>query len=308
MKLSTVLSGLSVVAGTANAAIQGFNYGAFFNNQAAKQQVDFAYEFNKAKNLPNQSGWNAARLYTMVQWGTASDVVSAIPAAINSQTKLLLGLWTSGGSFQNEIKALQTAINQYGTAFSDLVVGISVGSEDLYRQSSGEVGIGPDELVGYINQVRSTIAGTPLQGKPIGHVDTWNMWLDGANSKVIAALDFVGMDAYPYFQASFDNRIENAASLFWSAYDQTKAAAQGKEVWVTETGWPVSGDTVNGAVPNAQNAQTFWKQVACGLISRNINTFWYDLQESQWGQANPDFGIYGAGDLGALSPQFDLSC
>lgn len=200
MKLSTVLSGLSVVAGTANAAIQGFNYGAFFNNQAAKQQVDFAYEFNKAKNLPNQSGWNAARLYTMVQWGTASDVVSAIPAAINSQTKLLLGLWTSGGSFPNEIKALQTAINQYGTAFTDLVVGISVGSEDLYRQSSGEVGIGPDELVGYINQVRSTIAGTPLQGKPIGHVDTWNMWLDGANSKVIAALDFVGMDAYPYFQ------------------------------------------------------------------------------------------------------------
>ncbi|KAI3394913.1 hypothetical protein diail_2085 [Diaporthe ilicicola] len=308
MKFSTVLSGLSAVAGTANAAIQGFNSGTFFNNQAAKQQADFAYEFNKAKNLPSQSGWNTVRLYTMVQWGTASDVVAAIPAAINSQTRLMLGLWASGGSFPNELKALQTAINQYGTAFTDLVVGISVGSEDLYRQSLGGVGLGADELVGCINQVRSTIAGTSLQGKPVGHIDTWNRWLDGANSKVVAAVDFVGMDAYPYFQAEFDNRIDNANALFWSAYDQTKAAAQGKDVWVTETGWPVSGDAINGAVPSAQNAQTYWKQVACGLISRNINFFWYDLQESQWGHANPDFGLYGAGDLGALSPQFDLAC
>ena len=60
-----------------------------------------------------------------------------------------LGLWASASSdvFQNELDALRTAIEQYGTAFTDLIVGISVGSEDLYRISvqgianeSGQIG------------------------------------------------------------------------------------------------------------------------------------------------------------------------
>lgn len=48
----------------ANSGIKGFNYGAFFLDQSAKQQADFAYEFNRAQNLANTTGWNSARLYT----------------------------------------------------------------------------------------------------------------------------------------------------------------------------------------------------------------------------------------------------
>lgn len=48
----------------ANSGIKGFNYGAFFLDQQAKVQNDFEYEFTKAQNLINTSGWNSARLYT----------------------------------------------------------------------------------------------------------------------------------------------------------------------------------------------------------------------------------------------------
>ncbi|EJT71689.1 GPI-anchored cell wall beta-1,3-endoglucanase EglC [Gaeumannomyces tritici R3-111a-1] len=310
MRSSSLVAGLVAMASTASAAIQGFNYGAFFMNQQPKSQVDFEYEFNRAKNLPGTSGWNSARLYTMVQWHTANDVVQAIPAAINTQTKLLLGLWVSGGdqAIENELIALRKAIDSYGESFTRLVVGISVGSEDLYRSINNEVGVDADTLVRYIRRTREFLAGTPLAGTPVGHVDTYNAFLDGRNRKVVDQLDWLGFDGYPYWEKEAANSIENARARFYDGLDKTVALANGRPVWVTETGWPVIGDTVNQAVASAANARTYWREVACSLISRGINVWWYMLQESQWGQANPDFGIYGPGDLGQMQPYFDLSC
>jgi glucan endo-1,3-beta-D-glucosidase len=92
-----------------------------------------------------------------------------------------------------------------------LVAGISVGSEDLYRISPTGIaadsgyGADPDTLVNYIGQVRQSLSGTALSGAPIGHVDTWTAWVNGSNNAVSAACDWVGMDAYPYFQNTMAN-------------------------------------------------------------------------------------------------------
>ncbi|KAI1639505.1 GPI-anchored cell wall beta-1,3-endoglucanase EglC [Biscogniauxia mediterranea] len=310
MRFST-LAGLAVGAGSASAALQGFNTGAFFLDQSAKKQADFAYEFRRAQNLPNTSGWTSTRLYTMIQWGTASDVIEAIPAAIETKTSLLLGLWTSGSSqaITNEIAALKAAISQYGTAFTDLVVGISVGSEDLYRDSKpDEVGIGPAALIDCISQVRSAVAGTALEGKPVGHVDTYDSFLNATNSAVIDAIDWLGFDGYPYWESANANSIGDAHERFWEGYNKTLALSKGKPVWVTETGWPVSGPTQNQAVASAENAQIYWQDIACSLVAQNINTFWYTLQESQNGNAEVDFGLFPAGDLFQVEPYYSLAC
>ncbi|KAI1410478.1 glycoside hydrolase family 17 protein [Hypoxylon sp. FL1857] len=316
MRFASSVLGLAATASTAaavtaaNSGIKGFNYGAFFLNQAAKQQADFEYEFNRAKNLPGTSGWTSARLYSMIQWGTASDVISAIPAAIQTKTTLLLGLWVSGSdqAITNEIAALKAAISQYGSAFTDLVVGISVGSEDLYRDASGEVGVGPQKLIDCISQVRSAIAGTPLAGVPVGHVDTYDSFLNGTNRAVIDNIDWLGFDGYPYWEETKPNSIGDAHERFYDGFNKTIALAGNKPVYVTETGWPVSGKTVNQAVASAENARIYWQDIACSLISRGVNLWWYDLQESQWGQADPDFGIFPAGDLNSVKPSYELSC
>ncbi|KAJ4378787.1 hypothetical protein N0V86_005660 [Didymella sp. IMI 355093] len=314
MRFTSSVVASAALLSTANAAIKGFNYGAQFNNDAAKKLADFEYEFNDAKNLPGTDGWTSARLYTMIQHGTQNTVIEAIQAAINTKTTLLLGLWASAGqeSFNNEVNALKAAISQYGTAFTDLVVGISVGSEDLYRISAegagGNPGAEPDTLVGYIKQVRDAIAGTPLSGTKLGHVDTWQVYVNASNSAVIDNLDWIGMDAYPYFQGSFANSIGNGGDLFFDAYNQTVAATKGKPVWVTETGWPVSGETDGQAVPSADNARIYWEDVTCKLVNDNVNLYYYTLQDVQWGNPSPSFGIKPGGDLAQVSPLFDLSC
>ncbi len=172
---------------TASAQYVGFNAGSTFTDGSAKQQSDFVAEFNRAKSLPGTNGeFTSARLYTMIQGGTTDIPISAIPAAIDTQTTLLLGLWASAGQadFTNELTALTSAISQYNTSFTSLIAGISVGSEDLYRNSPTGIlangynaGAQPTDIVSFIGQIRAAIAQTPASGLPIGHVDTWTAWV-----------------------------------------------------------------------------------------------------------------------------------
>jgi glucan endo-1,3-beta-D-glucosidase len=311
MQLTQLLA-LALSLATSEAAYKGFNYGNKKPDGSSKYQADFASEFETAQNLVGASGFTSARLYTMIQAGTANDPISAIPAAIAQNTSLLLGLWASGNNMDNELTALKAAISQYGEDLSKLVVGISVGSEDLYRNSvlgqkvNAGVGVDPHVLASYIEEVRSTISGTPLSGAPLGHVDTWNDWVNGSNAAVIDAVDWVGFDGYPYFQNTMANSIDDAKALFNEAVAKTKSAAGNKEVWITETGWPVSGKTENLAVASIPNAKRFWDEVGCPLFD-NTNTWWYTLQDASGASVpNPSFGIVGS--TLTTQPLFDLSC
>lgn len=298
--LATQATSSSAPASTASIP-KGFNYGS-----AGQTLESFTTQFNVARNLVGTSGFTSARLYTMIQDGTTNSPISAIQAAINTKTTLLLGLFYP--NIDNELAALSAAVQQYGSAFTDLIVGISVGSEDLYRNSPTGIlnksnpGANPSDIVNFIARTRQLIANTPLlTGKLVGHVDTWTAYVNGSNNAVIAACDFIGTDAYPYFQNTQANGIENGASLFQDAYAATVAAAQGKPVWITETGWPVSGATENQAVPSIANAQTYWDQVGCGFAFDKIPTYWYDLID---GSASPSFGV----TSGSTTPLFNLSC
>ena len=129
--------------------------------------------------------------------------------------------------------------------------------------------------------------------------------VNGSNQAVIDASDFIGMDAYPYFQTTIPNNIDLGGEVFFEALDATRGAAGGKPVWVTETGWPVSGARSGQAVASVDNAQSYWNQVACRLLG-NQPTWWYILQDALPDTPSPSFGLVGAG--GGTRPLYDLSC
>lgn len=191
------------------------------------------------------------------------------------------------------------------------MVGISVGSEDLYRDSQmgidshAGIGTGPDTIISYVKQVRSAISGTTLSKAPIGHVDTWTAWTNGSIAGVVDAVDWLGVDAYPYFQNTMANSISDAQGLFNDALGATQGAAKGKPVWVTETGYPVSGSKSNLAVPSLENAKTYWDEVGCALFGKT-NTWWYTLQDADPTTPDPSFGLV-SGQL-STTPLFNLTC
>jgi len=317
MRSSTIYA-LAASISTAAAASQGFNYGATKSDGTFNYQSDYESLFSSAKNLVGtNNGFTSARLYTMIQGGSSTnEPTEAIPAAIKEGTTLLLGLWASGGQgpFSAEITALKSAISQYGDDFAKLVVGISVGSEDLYRDSptgqAANAGLGADALTvsSYLVQLKEAVAGTSLSEVPIGHVDTWTAWAESTDANldlVVGNCSFIGMDAYPYFQNTMANSITDGKSLFNAALAATKSATGGKPVWITETGFPVSGKTENLAVPGLKNAKTYWDEVGCPNFG-SVNTWWYTLQDTNPVTPNPSFGVIGSSY--GTTPLYDLSC
>ncbi|KAL1862758.1 hypothetical protein Daus18300_008402 [Diaporthe australafricana] len=267
----------------------GFNSGATKDNNAAKVQSDFQDEFTTARDLRGSPGlFNSVRLYTMIQSGTETDPISAFPAAIATNTSMLLGIWCSGTeSIQNELTAMQNAIDQYGQQFADLVVAISVGSEDLYRasesgvQNEAGIGQGPDTIVQFIRDVRGAINGTILSDKPVGHVDSWSALANASNSAVVEAIDWLGTDVYPYYERDKGNEFSNATTIFDYIYGTSlNASTQGKPVWVTETGYPASGPTFGQAVASVDNAAQYWQDIGCDRLFGRVNTWWYTLRDS----------------------------
>ncbi|KAJ4307936.1 hypothetical protein N0V84_012400 [Fusarium piperis] len=308
------LSHLITLTGLASAAFQGFNYGTTLADGSAKTQADFEDEFRTAASLEGTDGaFTSARLYTTIQGGTSDDPVSAIPAAIKTKTSLLLGLWVSAGdaAFDNEMSALKKAADQYCSQLDHLVAGISVDSEDLYRNSPIGIknkenpGVNPETLVNYISQTRKAVKGTCLETTPIGHVDTWTAYVNSSNKAVIDACDWLGMDAYPYYEDTKHNPVSEGANLFRAAKDKVTAVAGGREIWITETGWPISGKTSGEGVASISNTRTYWKDVGCPMFGRT-NVWWYTLLDAGAQSSNPSFGLVGS--RSTKKPMYDLSC
>lgn len=126
---------------------------------------------------------------------------------------------------------------------------------------------------------------------------------------MITASDFIGLDAYPYFQSA---AISDAYDTFWNAVTATRNAVSasgnsGKWVWVTETGtyhsrlraagfcinitilgWPVTGNDYGAAVASSDNAKSYWSSVGCSALS-SVHLFWYAYQDYN---SSPSFGIF----------------
>ncbi|KAJ9658093.1 hypothetical protein H2198_003931 [Neophaeococcomyces mojaviensis] len=285
MKFS-ILTAAATIAG-ANAFYQGFNIGANLASGACRSESDWEYAFNKIASFPGE--FKNVRLYAASDCNT---LVNAVPAALRTGTKLLVGVWTEDDAhFEAEKQALLQAIQQYG---KDWILAVSVGSEDLYRKETT-----PSKLASQIYDVRGMIGSVGASDKTVGHVDTWTAWVDDANTAVIDAVDWLGNDLYPYWQGiGVDDGAANGA--YWEAVNRVRAVSQGKEVWTTETGHPVTGETIGNSIPGIDAAQTYWWQVTCASV-KEMNYFWYDLDDFS---ASPQFSVVDTN----YNPLIDMTC
>ncbi|KAK8208989.1 hypothetical protein M8818_003953 [Zalaria obscura] len=288
MKFLSVATALVAALPYTTAYWKGFNVAAENPDGSCKTQAQWKRAFQLLQDLPGH--FTSVRVYAASDCNTLAN---AVPAAISTGTQLLVGVWTEDAAHYNaEKEALKAAINAHG---SDWMIAISVGSEDLYRGDTDA-----STLAQQIYDVRGMVRAMGVT-QEVGHVDTWTAWVDGANTAVIEASDFIGTDGYPYFQST---AIEDAADTFWDSVNAVRNVVNnvspGKWVWVTETGWPVSGPNYGSAVASTANAQKYWRQVACAAFNQ-IHIFWYAYQDYT---SSPSFGVYGNS---AKNIKYDLS-
>ncbi|KAH7374394.1 glycoside hydrolase superfamily [Pyrenochaeta sp. MPI-SDFR-AT-0127] len=307
MKLFTLLL-IPQLALAASKIYTGFNYGALWAVEAnAKQKADFIDGFNLARNLSTDIQFDSARLFTCKATGTLNDPTGAFDAAVETKTNLLLGFWITPPNrgeptdeqVKNELIALEKGFEKHGQALADLIIGLSVGNEDVYRwMDTAESGVAADVVSQTIDGVKKSIAASSfakyMKDKPIGHIDT-------AQHAVVDGADFIGMTAYPYWN---NESIEKAKDSFNGSLEDVKRRAGDRPVWIAEIGWPFHGPQRSGAVASAENVQKFWKEVGCSVFGL-YTTFWFELlKDSTVDQ--PDWGLI---DIPSRLPRIkDLKC
>ncbi|KUJ06507.1 glycoside hydrolase family 17 protein [Mollisia scopiformis] len=293
MKFPTLALALAAAFTGADAYWKGFNNQANNVDGSCKSQAEYENDFNTMKSLPGY--FTSMRLYAS---SDCNQLANAVPAALATGGQILVGIWTEDDDhYAAEKQALLSVVQTYGF---DWMVAVSVGSEDLYRGDAPAWRIAQQ-----IYDVRGmlSIQTGYSSNVQVGHVDTWTAWVDPNNEVVIQACDWVGTDGYPYYQGTYDNGIDNAYNLFWDSVYQVRdvvnAAHPGAWVWVTETGWPTAGASVNNAVPSIENAQAYWSQTICSSFAHG-HTFVYVLQDG----GDLPFGVVDSN----FNPVYNLAC
>jgi glucan endo-1,3-beta-D-glucosidase len=285
--------------------IFGFNYGSHWTNGTAKTKDDFQRQFSLARALRGSP--SHARLFTTVQHGTVDDPIEALQPAIDTQTGLLLGMWPRNGDIEHELAALNKAIGVYGQKLTDLVVGISVGNEDLHRVGDG---CSPDcanatTVKQWVDSVRSNLSSGPfaaaMADKKIGHVDTVLSWAADVpdTQDLVSSCDFVGVTLYPFWGGV---PVQDSAKSISSMLHDAQSVAGSKPVFVAETGWPWAGEAKGKAQAGPTGMKEYWDSVACSVLDK-YNTWWYQLEDDAH-----DGYLWGVLDSSTGKPRFDTTC
>ncbi|GMQ32918.1 MFS transporter [Algoriphagus taiwanensis] len=192
--------------------------------------------------------------------------------------KTMVGAWLGVDKAKNEAEIAQL-IRLAKEGLVDIAV---VGNEVLLRNELSE-----EEVLGYLNSVKQAIPNVS-----VSYVDTYFQL--SQRPKVIENCDLVLANCYPFWEGC---SIEQAPIYLQKMYEMVKSAAGNKEVIITETGWPDSGEPMNGAVPSEENTMKYLIASNEWAKRENIALFTFSSFDEPWkvhheGEVGQSWGIW----------------
>ena len=187
--------------------------------------------------------------------------------------KTLVGAWLGTDAQINE-REIQGVIEVARAGHADIV---AVGNEVLLREDMSE-----DELLACIQRVKDA-----LPGVAVGYVDAY--FLFEKHPRVTAACDVVMTNCYPFWEGC---PREQALAYMQTMVARTRAAAPGKRVLISETGWPDQGSAFQGSVPSREGAMQYFVDCCRWAEEDGIELFYFAAFDEAW-------KVGAEGDVGA---------
>ena len=185
------------------------------------------------------------------------------------------GAWLGRNSTSNEAEIERLiSIGQAGNA--DFLI---VGSETMLRKDISE-----DQLLSYIARVKEAVPNIPVTTG-----DIYPTWLN--HPRLVDAVDVLFANFYDAFWGGVG--AEYGIAQLHQNYLQVEQIANGKEVIVSEAGFPWCGQTVGNAVPSPENAAFFFKNFVSWSEANNVRYFYFSFKDEEFKR------LYGEGLAGA---------
>jgi exo-beta-1,3-glucanase (GH17 family) len=188
--------------------------------------------------------------------------------------RTLVGAWLGMDRDVNE-REIRGAIALARAGHADL---LAVGNEVLLREDLDE-----DELLSCIERVKRAVP-----GMSVGYVDAY--YLFEKHPRVTAACDIVCTNCYPFWEGCPQ---EGALAYMQDMLRRTRAAAPGKRIVISETGWPDRGSPFGAAVPSREGAMRYFVETCDWAARDGIELFHFAAFDEAWKVgAEGDVGAY----------------
>eukprot|EP00934_Nitzschia_sp_Nitz4_P001458 Nitzschia sp. Nitz4//scaffold369_size34440//17//1180//NITZ4_007837-RA/size34440-processed-gene-0.20-mRNA-1//-1//CDS//3329549350//1458//frame0 len=220
--------------------------------------------------------------------------------------QMWLGLWVGldEGVFQWELSELKSLLSQ-GLIDTDTVLGISVGSEAIYREDATV-----DQMIDNLNQVYAAVleAGMDI---PVTIVDVAPEYSKSA--KLRSAVNVTMTNTFPFWEGiDIDGAVDDLQEdLDWILQ---LPESSGKPFVLGETGWPSDGYIEGVGIAGPDRQRQYFAECFCRLeVDNGWDYYWFTGIDNSWRQEqDPENTIEGTWGLLysnlTLKPQFeDLS-
>jgi len=188
--------------------------------------------------------------------------------------KTMVGAWLSDDLEMNE-----TEIEALITLAKEGCVDIAaVGNEVLYRNE-----LSKEQLLQYLKRVKEA-----LPDVEVGYVDAYYEF--SVHPEIVEICDVVLANCYPYWEGC---PMEYSLNHMQQMFGQATAAANGKKVIITETGWPSQGSSLKGAISSELNAMKYFINTQVWSAKDDIEVFYFSSFDEFWKVgAEGDVGAY----------------
>ena len=247
--------------------VHGLCFSPYLEGQAPGSQVSEAQIRERLSVIRHSTQW--------VRTFSCTDGHEQTPRIAHELgLKTMVGAWLGTDAQINE-REIAGVIAVARAGHADIV---AVGNEVLLREDMSE-----DELLACIERVKQALPGVQL-----GYVDAY--YLFEKHPRITAACDVVLTNCYPFWEGC---PREGALAYMQSMVRRTRAAAPGKRIVISETGWPDRGSPFHGAKPSAEGAMRYFIDTFDWAERAGIEVFWFAAFDEAWKvSAEGDVGAY----------------
>ncbi|CCH41772.1 putative family 17 glucosidase SCW4 [Wickerhamomyces ciferrii] len=249
-----------------NFGAKGITYSPYTNSGSCKDASTIKSDVKKL------SGFDIIRLYDVDCSG-----VESVMSAKGSNQKIFAGIYHVD-AISDGVKQLAEALNNNW----DDIYAVSIGNELV---NSGEKQA--SEIKSLVDEAKSALKSAGYTGKVVS-VDT--LVAVQNNDELCDASDFIAVNSHPFW----DGNVEPSGSgdFLKKQISNIKSQCGGKDVLITETGWPTQGQTFQKAVPSKDNQKEALQSIgdSCGdqvILFTVFDDFWKQAGsygvEQYWG-------------------------
>jgi len=219
-------------------------------------------------------------------YGTScNQTATVLQACKQNNLKLFAGI-SDLSTLTPEIQLIIEAANSDWSNFDTIAIG-----NELVNSGAAS----PSAVAAAVGTARGLLGAAGYPGK-IVTVDT--LVATVANPILCTCSDYCAVNNHPFFNAN--TAASEVSSFFESSVANLVAVASGKEIVITETGWPTCGSANGAAVPSLANQATALSAIKAAHPNAVILSAYNDLWKTNSAGTFNAEQCWGVG--GAIAP------